>query len=85
MAVFIKLIALPLIFLPIAVKMGFRREALVAIIIMLGSPTTVTCYIMAKNMGNDGVLASGIVVVTTLLSSVTLTFIIFLLKTCAYI
>lgn len=81
----IKLIVIPGIFLPVAVWMGFRNEEMVALLILTGAPTTVSSYIMAKNMENDGVLASGIVVVTTLLSSVTLTFIIFLLKTCAYI
>ena len=81
----IKLIVIPGIFLPVALWMGFRNEEMVALLILTGAPTTVSSYIMAKNMGNDGVQASGIVVVTTLLSSVTLTFIIFLLKTCAYI
>ena len=57
-----------------------RGSELVAILIMLGSPTTVTCYIMAKNMGNDEVLSSSIVVMATLLSSVTLTGWIFVLK-----
>ena len=66
--------------IPFAIAMGFRESALVAILIMVGSPTTVTCYIMAKNMGNDGVLSSSIIVMATLLSSVTLTFWIFLLK-----
>ena len=47
---------------------------------MLGAPTTVTCYIMAKNMGNDDVLSSSVVVLSTLLSSVTLTLWIFVLK-----
>ena len=79
-ATFIKLIGLPLMFLPIAVSMGFRDEALVAIIVMLGSPTTVTSYIMAKNMGNDEVLSSGVVVLSTLFSSITLTVWIFILK-----
>lgn len=76
----IKLIIIPGIFLPIAVSMGFRNEEMVALLILTGAPTTVSSYIMAKNMGNDSVLASGIVVMTTLLSSVTLTGIIFILK-----
>ena len=79
-ATFIKLVALPAIYFPFAIAMGFRESALVAILIMVGSPTTVTCYIMAKNMGNDGVLSSSIIVMATLLSSVTLTFWIFLLN-----
>lgn len=76
----IKLILIPGIFLPIAVAMGFRNDEMVALLILTGAPTTVSSYIMAKNMDNDGVLASGIVVMTTLLSSVTLTGIIFILK-----
>lgn len=79
-ATFIKLVLLPLIFFPFAIAFGFRGSELVAILIMLGSPTTVTCYIMAKNMGNDEVLSSSIVVIATLLSSVTLTGWIFVLK-----
>lgn len=76
----IKLVMIPAVFLPVAVFMGFRNEEMVALLILTGSPTTVSSYIMAKNMGNDSVLASGIVVMTTLLSSVTLTGIIFILK-----
>lgn len=76
----IKLIIIPGIFLPVAVAMGFRNEEMVALLILTGAPTTVSSYIMAKNMDNDGTLASGIVVMTTLLSSVTLTAIIFILK-----
>lgn len=79
-ATFIKLVLLPLIFFPFAIAFGFRGSELVAILVMLGSPTTVTCYIMAKNMGNDEVLSSSIVVMATLLSSVTLTGWIFVMK-----
>ena len=76
----IKLLILPAIFLPIAIAMGFTGSNLVAILIMTGSPTTVTCYIMAKNMKNDAVLSSSIVVTATLASSVTITFWVFLLR-----
>ena len=77
---FIKLIGLAAIFIPIAVYMGFRKQELMAILIMLASPTTVTSYIMAKNMNNDEVLASSIIVLTTVLSSITLTGWIFILR-----
>lgn len=79
-ASFIKLIALPAVFLPLAYKLQFAPSEMVAILIMLASPATVSCYIMAKNMGNDEVLTSNIVVITTLLSSVTLTLWIFILR-----
>ncbi len=77
---FIKLVLLPAVFLPIAVHMGFTGEKLVALLVMLGAPTTVSCYIMAKNMGHEGVLTSSVVVSTTFLSSVTLTILLFILK-----
>ncbi len=79
-ASFCKLIGIPALFLPIAYLLGFQGSELVAILIMLGSPTTVSCYIMAKNMDNDAVLTSSIIVLTTLLSSVTLTLWIFALR-----
>lgn len=84
-ATFIKLVALPGIFLPIAIALGFRDASLVAIVVMLGSPTTVTCYIMAKNMDNDEVLSASIIVLATLLSAVTLTFFVYLIKSLGYI
>ena len=83
LAALIKLVALPAVFLPLAVGLGFRSEQLLAILIMLGSPSTASGYIMAKQMGNDAVLANGIIVLTTLLSAVTLTGWIFLLRTLA--
>ena len=79
-ATLIKLVLLPCLFLPVAVSMGFTSEKLVAILIMLGSPTTVSCYIMAKNMGHEGTLTSSVVVSTTFLSSITLTIFLFILR-----
>ena len=76
----IKLVIIAIIFLPIAVYLGFRDQKLIAIAIMLASPTTPTSYIMAKNMGGDDILASSIVVTTTLFSSVTLTSWIFIMR-----
>ena len=77
----IKLVVQPLIFLPVAAWMGFRGEQMIAILIMLASPTTPSCYIMAKNMDNDGVLTASVIVMTTLLAAFTLTVWIFILKT----
>ena len=77
----IKLIALPALALPLGVALGFRQDALVALLVMTGTPSAVSSYIMAENMGNDGVLANGSVAVTTLLSALTVTGWIFLLRT----
>ncbi len=81
----IKLFIQPLIFLPLAAWLSFRDEKMVAILIMLGAPTTVSCYIMAKNMGHEGTLTSSVVVTTTFLSSITITFWLFLLRSLQFI
>jgi len=80
-----KLVVFCLLFLPVAILLGFRNEELIAILVMLGSPTTVSCYIMATNMGHEGSLTSGAVMLTTLFSAFTLTFWLFLLKTLGYV
>lgn len=79
-AALIKLVVQPLLMVPVAAAMGFTGEKMIGILIMLASPTTPSCYIMAKNMNNDGTLTASIVVLTTLLASFTLTGWIFLLK-----
>lgn len=81
----VKLVVQPLVFLPVAAWLGFSGEKMIAILIMLASPTTPSCYIMAKSMKNDDVLTASIIVTTTLLAAFTLTFWIFVLRTLGYI
>ena len=76
-----KLVGFAALFLPLAVWLGFRREQLVAILIMLGSATTVSCYVMARNMGHEGVLTSSTVMLTTLFSAFTVTGWLHILRT----
>lgn len=76
-----KLFIFAAVFLPVAVWLGFRREQLVAILIMLGSATTVSCYVMARNMGHEGVLTSSTVMLTTLFSAFTVTGWLYILRT----
>ena len=84
-ATFLKLVGIPALIFPAAIAMGFRGSELVAIMIMLASPTTVTCYIMAKNLKGDATLSASIVMAATLLSSFTLTFWVFIIKSLNYI
>ncbi|MGF0034238.1 AEC family transporter [Bariatricus sp. SGI.154] len=84
-AAFIKLVGFCAIFLPIAVRFGFREEELVAILVMLGSATTVSCFVMAKNMGHEGILSSNVVMLTTLFSAFTLTGWLYILKSMGFI
>ena len=72
-AVFMKLVGFCAIFFPMAALLGFRNEEMIAILVMLGSATTVSCFVMARNMGHEGTLSSGVIMMTTLLSAFTLT------------
>lgn len=77
---FIKLFLLPAIFLPLAAVLGFRDSQMIAILIMVGAPTTVSCFVMAKNMNADSVLTSNTVLLSTLLSALSITFWLYLMR-----
>ncbi len=82
---FLKLLGYSGVLMPIAITLGYRNEALVAILVMLGSATTVSSYTMAKSMGHEGTLSASVVMLTTLLSAFTLTGWLFLLKTLSFV
>lgn len=75
-----KLVVFVALFLPVAIHFGYREELLVAILVMLGSPTTVSCFTMARSMGHDGVLSAGTVMMTTVCSAFTFTGWLYLLR-----
>lgn len=85
LAAFIKLFGFCMLFVPVAIMFGFRNEQLVAILIMLGSATTVTCFVMARNMGHEGILSANVVMITTLLSGFSMTFWLYVLRVLEYI
>lgn len=76
----IKLLVLPAVLLPVAVAMGFRGQDLVVLLVLAGSPATATGYIMCKNLHGDYVLSSSIIMLTTALSAVTVTLLLFVLR-----
>jgi predicted permease len=80
-ATIMKLLVIPAVFVPAAVCMGFRGEALIAILIMLGSPSTPSCYTMARNYGYEGVISASAVVLTMLGSAFSVTLGILVLRT----
>ena len=79
-ATIMKLLGFAAISLPFAIWLGFRNAELVAILIMLTSATTVSSFVMARNMGHEGTLTSTTVMLTTLLSAFTVTFWLFVLR-----
>lgn len=80
-----KLVIFVALFLPLAVWIGCRGEILVAMLVMLGSPATVSCFSMARSMGHEGTLSSGAVMLTTVCSAFTFTGWLYFLKTLALI
>lgn len=79
-ASFIKLFGFCAMFLPLAIYLGFQGEQLIAILVMLVSATTVSCFVMAKNMGHTGILTSTVVMLTTIFSGFSITMWLYILK-----
>jgi predicted permease len=61
-----RLLFVPLMFLSLAVFMGFRGAALGALLALLASPTAVSSYVMAQHMNGDDELAGQLVAFTSL-------------------
>ena len=64
--VFNKLIFVPLIFIPIAIKLGFRGIELLTILLIFAAPVAVSTFQMSKQMDGDSILAEQSIVFTCL-------------------
>jgi len=81
----IKTIVLPLVFVTIAVFLGYRGPALGSILICFAAPTAASSYIMAKKMDNDHELAGQILILSIMMCIITVFIGIFILKTLSLI
>lgn len=77
---FCRLVVMPFIAVAIAVFMGFRGAELVAILMIFASPTAVSSFVMAEQMGADGELAGEFVIATSVASAATMFLWIFTLS-----
>ena len=84
-ATFMKLVGFVALFMPLAIRMGFRNSYIVALLVMMGSATTVSSYVMAINMHHKGELSAAVVSLTTLVSAFTLTMWLFIMKSHGWI
>jgi len=75
-----KLIGMPLLFIPLAIYLGFSSQEIVALIALYGSPTAVISAVMAEQLGCDAELAAQVVVFSTVASCVTIFAIVFLVS-----
>ena len=80
MSVVGRLVLVPCIFLPLAVYLGFRNAELAILLSLFASPTAVSSFSMAQQMGGDDELAGQIVVFNTSLCVLTVFLWIFVLK-----
>ena len=67
-----KLFFVPLIFLTLAIKLGFSSEKIVALIAVYCAPIAVSSAIMAQQMGCDSELSTQLVVFSTVASCLTI-------------
>ena len=81
--VFIKLVVIPLVFLPIAVLAGSRGPSLLALALAWETPVAVSSYIMAQQAGADGELAGQLVVLSAVCCIPTVFLMIFILQSMA--
>lgn len=79
-----KLVAYPLLFIALAILMGFRDAHLAVLLTVFGSPIAVSSFTMAQQMGGDDKLAGQLVVFSSLLSVFTMFLFIFGLKELAF-
>lgn len=63
--VLMRLVLIPLVFVSIAVLLGFRGQEMCALMILFAAPTAVSSYPMAVAMGADGDFAAQMVAYTT--------------------
>ena len=80
-----RLVIVPLAAMLVFIPMGFRNIDLAVLLCLFCTPTAVSSYIMAANMGCDGELSGQIVVVTTAVSCLSIFLFIFALKNLCFL
>lgn len=80
LASLIKIILMPLVFVGIAIWLGFKGVELTTMFFLFGGPAAVVSYIMAEALGSNSQLAGNIILISTLGSVITLSLGVFILK-----
>ncbi|KZZ27620.1 hypothetical protein A3752_22555 [Oleiphilus sp. HI0081] len=79
-ATLLKLVGVPLLFTRAALVMGFKDLALGTLFLMFASPTATASFVMAKAMRGNAELAATIIALSTVLSLLTVSTGIFVLR-----
>ncbi len=81
----VKLLFFPVLFLGLAILLGFRGASLAVLLTVFASPIAVSSFTMAQQMGGDDHLAGQLVVFSSILSILTMFLFIFLLRQMAFL
>jgi hypothetical protein len=81
----IKLLILPVVVSALAYIFGFRGVELGCLVLMFASPTAAASFVMVRAIGGNHTLAANIIAITTLISLLTVSIAIYLLKVFALI
>ncbi|WP_195276775.1 AEC family transporter [Anaerotruncus rubiinfantis] len=68
----VKLLLLPLCFLPLAVLLGFQGLPLLSLLVFFGTPTAPVTYTLSASMGGDAGLTSRVVLFSNCFAAITL-------------
>ena len=82
-AIVVKLVVIPLIFIPLAVWAGIRGANLLALALAWETPVAVSSYIMAQQAGGDDQLAGQLVVLSSVCCIPTVFLMIYILQSLA--
>lgn len=85
LVVSLKLVVFPILFLGVAILLGFRDAPLAVLLTVFGAPIAVSSFTMAQQMGGDDKLAGQLVVFTSILSVGTIFLFIFFLREMAFL
>ena len=84
-AVFAKLVIVPVVVGIAAYLLGFSGVEMGCIILMFASPTAAASFVMVRAMGGNHVLASNIIAMSTLLSALSVSLLLYFAKVLAWI
>jgi hypothetical protein len=76
----LKLVIKPILFIPLAIWIGISTEGIVVLFVLYAAPTAIVSYVMAAHMGTDEHLASSIVIFTSMVSILTYTIGVYILR-----
>ena len=80
-AVFLKLVLMPVLGIALALSFGVTGSSLVIVAVCSAVPTSSSAYVLARQMGGDAPLLAQIITLQTVLAAITMPIVIALVTT----